>query len=427
MIQKLSLLNNFKEITCFFLLLLSILFINISLEYRNYRELKEDNFYRGDFLVLNHYYKKSAKDTPYSVLKLSNSKFTFYTTSWLKLPHLINQRVELVINSEKITFLEYLMGFYAFSFDLNIKEGSKIKNSIYRYIEESHQNQLTKEFFSAIFLATPISPELREKVIGLGVSHLIALSGFHLGVLSLVLFFVLKFPYSFLQNRYFPYRNQKVDLTIIISIILFFYLQLTNSPPSLIRAFIMMLIGFYLYYKNYEILSFKTLLIAVLIIIALFPKIVFSIGFWFSVAGVFYIYLFLRHFKHLNRWQIFIFLHFWIYLMMIPNIHLLFFNFSYYQLLSPILSMLFIIFYPLEIFLHLIGFGNLVDFLLLKLFHFDIEMYQIETSLEFFSSYIIVSFLAIKYKIAIYILFAMTLYLLSDLLFDERCLVSHLT
>ncbi|MGP8330676.1 MAG: ComEC/Rec2 family competence protein, partial [Methanosarcinaceae archaeon] len=343
------------------------------------------------------------------VLKLTNSKFTFYTTSWLKLPNLMNKRVELLVNSEKVTFLDFLMGFYTFSFDLNIKEGNKIKNSIFKYIENSHQNQLTKEFFSAIFLATPISLELREKVIALGVSHLIALSGFHLGVLSLVLFFILKFPYSFLQNRYFPYRNKKVDLTIIISIILFFYLQLTNSPPSLIRAFIMMLIGFYLYYKNYEILSFKTLLIAVLIIIALFPKIVFSIGFWFSIAGVFYIYLFLHHFKHLSKWLIFILLHFWVYFMMMPVIHFVFLDFSYYQLFSPILSMLFIVFYPLEILLHLIGGGHLLDDLLLKLLSFEIEMYEIETSLEFLSFYIFISLLAIKYKKSIYILFAMTL------------------
>ena len=412
MIQKLSLLNNFKEIAYFFLLILTLFVINISLEYKNYKEFKKEKFYRDTFLVLNHYHKERKNHKKYSVLKLTNSKFTFYTTSWLKLPNLINQRVELLINSEKVTFLEYLMGFYTFSFDLNIKKGDKFKNFIYEYIKNSHQNQFTKEFFSAIFLATPISQKLREKVIALGISHLIALSGFHLGVLSIILFYILKFPYGFLQNRYFPYRNKKVDLTIFISIILFFYLQLTNSPPSLIRAFIMMIIGFYLYYKNYKILSFKTLLIAVLIIIALFPKILFSVGFCLSIAGVFYIYLFLHHFKELNRWLIFILLHFWVYFMMIPIIHFFFLDFSYYQLLSPILSMLFIVFYPLEILLHLVTKGDLLDDLLLKLLSFDIKIYEIESSLELLSLYIFISLLAIREKRAIYILFFINSYYL---------------
>ena len=55
-----------------------------------------------------------------------------------------------------------------------------------------------KELFNALFLATPINKSLRDKCVDFGVSHLIALSGFHLGVLSFVLYWVVYLFYKFI-------------------------------------------------------------------------------------------------------------------------------------------------------------------------------------------------------------------------------------
>ncbi len=412
MLEKLPLIESRKEIFLFLLIIFILFSINLSFEYRNYKKIVEEGFYRDDFIVLNQYRKKTKRNKTYFILKLSNGDFTFYTNSYLKLPNILNKRVNLVLNTEKISFLDYLKGFYSYSFDLNILDTKPtFKDFLIDYIKSSHKNREMREFFLAIFLAVPPSKELREKINILGVSHLIAISGFHLGILTLILFFLLKYPYYFLQNRYFPYRNREVDLTIITSSILLLYIGLTNSPPSLIRSFVMMIIGFYLYYRNYQLLSFKTLLIALLIIISLFPKLLFSLSLWFSVAGVFYIYLFLHYFKKLNKITIFILLNFWVFLLMFPISHSIFPQFSYYQFLSPILSMLFTIFYPLEIFLHFIGFGNLLDGAILKLLSLNGEIIMVETPLYFFIGYIILSLLSIFHRFFLFLL------LITDIIF----------
>ena len=402
---QLSLFSNLKELLWFFMIFLVLLFGNLYLNYQNFQEMKEENFYRGEFKVLNHYHKYTKHHKKYNVLKLRHKNFTFYTTSWLKLPNLIENKIGLLINTEKITFLDFMMGFYTFSFDLEILERKNFKIEMIDYISSFHEDKLSKELFLAIFLAIPPSTELREKVIFLGIAHLIALSGFHLGLLFLILFFTLKIPYHFFQNRFFPYRNSKFDLTIFIFSILFFYLLFTNSPPSLIRAFVMMILVFSLYFRNYQLLSFRTLFFAILVIIALLPKLFFSIGFWFSIAGVFYIYLFFHHFKHLNKILIFILIHIWVYLLMIPITHIIFVEFTFYQFFSPLLSMLFIPFYPLEIFLHTIHLGNLLDFPIIKLFSIRPQIYQIQTSYEFLILYLLTSLLSIRYKPFLYLLF----------------------
>ncbi|MDN5052808.1 ComEC/Rec2 family competence protein, partial [Aliarcobacter butzleri] len=70
-----------------------------------------------------------------------------------------------------------------------------------------------------------------------GIAHVVALSGFHLVVLSFVIYWILYFPYKFFQDRYFPYRNRKLDILLITIAILFYYLILTDIVPSLLRSF----------------------------------------------------------------------------------------------------------------------------------------------------------------------------------------------
>jgi len=115
----------------------------------------------------------------------------------------------------------------------------------------------------------------------------------------------------------------------------------------------------------------QTLFITILLLLALFPRLLFSLGFGLSVAGVGYIFLFLIHFKSLNKiWQ-FILLPIWVYLMMLPYSLVIFGNFSLYHPLSILWSILFTLFYPLMIFLHLINHGNLLDTPLEMLLHLE--------------------------------------------------------
>ncbi|ETJ82416.1 hypothetical protein X908_04200 [Campylobacter jejuni subsp. jejuni 81-176-DRH212] len=55
---------------------------------------------------------------------------------------------------------------------------------------------------------------------------------------------------------------------------------------------------FYLLCKNIKIINFVTLFCSILLCISLYPRLLFSIGFLFSILGVFYIFLYMHHFAN---------------------------------------------------------------------------------------------------------------------------------
>jgi len=231
-----------------------------------------------------------------------------------------------------------------------------LKQKLSSFINRQHTNTNIAALYNALFLASPLPKAMQIQFSKLGISHLIAISGFHLGVLAAILFFLFKYPYKILQNRYFPYRSYKRDSFIFISLILLGYLLFLDSPPSLLRAFAMLIVGFVLYDRGIQVISMQTLLVTILLLLALFPKLIFSIGFWLSISGVFYIFLFLIHFKEISKIKQFVLLPFWVYLMMLPYSLAIFGNFSLYHPLSILWTSLFTLFYPLSIALHVMGF-----------------------------------------------------------------------
>jgi competence protein ComEC len=160
----------------------------------------------------------------------------------------------------------------------------------------------------------------------------------------------------------------------------------------------MMAFGFLLYVRHIKIFSFEVLAVVVLFLIAIDPSLLFSVGFWFSVSGIYYIYLFIHHFSDLNKWLILLLINIWVFVLMAPVVHFIFPNFTIYQLFSPILSLAFAIFYPVELVLHLVGYGGVFDGLLLKLFEIDPNFIEIKTPLWFLISYVVLSLLAILNK-----------------------------
>jgi len=99
-----------------------------------------------------------------------------------------------------------------------------------------------------------------------------------------------------------------------------------------------------------------------------------------------------------------LFFNFWIYFAMNPMVHYFFDTTSYEQLLSPILTILFTIFYPMELFLHTIGYGGVLDEYLKVFLSHKFNSFSVSTSLWFFAIYLVVSFAAIFSKKAFYIL-----------------------
>ena len=382
------------------LVLITILLINISIEYSKYQELIDDEVYETKVKVLNIYPKKD-----YNILRLSASNFDFFTNidkseSVEKLDIL-----NILILSKNISFLDYLKGFYAKSIIFKkIEKQSGFKDEIIKKIDSNHEDNITKELFQALFLAIPISKELRDICTNYGISHLIALSGFHLGVLSFVIYWIFYFPYTYLHKKYFLYRNKKYDLLLISISFLFFYLILTNVVPSLLRAFVMFVFAIFLLRYNIKLFSYTTLFIVFLIVISLFPKYFFSLGFWFSIIAVFYIFLFLQYFSKLNKYLQIVLFNLWMFLIFNPIVHFYFPQTSYEQFLSPLITILFTFFYPFEIFAHIFDFAIYFDGFIKKFLYWDMYVYNVETPFYFFIVYLMFSLASIFYKKAFWVL-----------------------
>ena len=351
-------------------LLLSLIAIRLAFSYEDYREFISKPFYFTHAEVV-HSYEKSRHGKAYRVLKLrSDEGYVFYTTTHKKGPFEHTRlRLQLFPN-EKIGFGDYMGTFYVKS---RIKEVEPLPKGTKAWLMErvasQHENAGLADFYNAIFFATPIGKALREKISLLGVSHLVALSGFHLGILWGLLYGALLLLYRPLQQRRFPYRHALFDVGLLTVLLLGGYLWFVGFPPSLLRSYAMLLLGWLLLLLGIELLSFTLLTTITLLLIALFPSLLFSIGFWLSIAGVFYIFLLLQYTQGQSKWVVsLLVIPLGIFLMMLPVVHTIFTATSPWQLSSPLLSILFIPFYPLVIVLHLVGAGDLLDTLLKGLF-----------------------------------------------------------
>lgn len=411
-IEKVSLFKNKRDFFIFLAILTFTLFYSLLIEYHNYKTLTRFDSNIVDAVVFKQYTKsktnEKGKIKTYQVLKLKSSQgFSFYTSTKESTPSLVGKRVQLELYMKEMSFYKYFTIFYSSSNIISLQ--NTLKEKLNSYITSSHNDENSSAIYQALYTATPLPKDLQTSFSQLGVSHLFAISGFHLGVLSALIFFILKVPYKFLQNRYFSYRNSKRDIFIITASILLVYLLFLDTPASLLRAFTMLLIGFILYDRGIKIISMQTLSLSVLILLALFPRLLFELGFWLSVSGVFYIFLFLIHFKHLSKvWQ-FILIPLWVYLLMLPFSLVIFSSFSLYHPLSIIWTSLFTLFYPLSIFLHIIGFGNLFDSSLKMLISLIESNQVVELDLKWLILSLILSFISIFKKEVVWLLLLFTL------------------
>ncbi|WP_276882380.1 ComEC/Rec2 family competence protein [Campylobacter cuniculorum] len=390
-----------KEFLFLFAVCLSIFIFNISLEYKNFLEFKQSkHHFIEDAILLQSSTKMNSKNKQYFVLKIKNKEFSFYTTTYKDLNLSKNQHLSLRIITKNLSFKDYLSKkFYVPSYDLKPLQ-IKAQNAFISYFLNQHKNTKIKEFYGALFFALDISSELRRDINHYGIAHLIAISGYHIGLLFTLTFFILAPLYGFFQKRYFPYRNLKFDLSLIIFILLLVYAYFIGFVPSFTRSLIMAFFGFYLLMKNIKIFSFLTLFISVCIAISLYPKLLFSVGFLFSVLGVFYIFLYIHHFsKYFNTFTNIILLNFWTFFAMTLPVLYFFPLISYQQILGVFLSMIFVFFYPCVLFLHLIGFGGILDEILLIFLNFKLTATEIHLNFWIFLVYILSALLSIRFAI----------------------------
>lgn len=344
-----------------------LLAINLYLEYLNYQKLDFSKPTSLNAQILLQYPKTKDQKT-YFVLKLQSKNMIFYTTIKEPLKNLQYRHAQFFGRIKSCSFLESLKScfFQTYSFSLTRKQD--FKSHVRHFIDSAHSNALVGNLYRALFIGDSLNKDLRDRANALGINHLLAISGFHLGILSASVYFLFSLFYTPLQKRYFPYRNAFYDIGVLVWVFLLGYLLLLDFLPSFFRAFLMGLLGFLACFFGVRILSFKLLVLACCIAIALLPKLLFSVGFLLSVCGVWYIFLFLKHtqifFKNssfLMRFFQAIALSVLVFLNMLIIAHAFFPMFSPYQLFSIPLGLIFIVFFPLSLFLHAVGLGSLLD------------------------------------------------------------------
>ncbi len=344
-----------------------LLALNLYLEYLNYQKLDFSKPTSLNAQILLQYPKTKDQKT-YFVLKLQSKGMIFYSTIKEPLKNLQYRYAQFFGKIKPCSFLESLRScfFQTYSFSLTRKQD--FKSHVRHFIDSAHSSALVGNLYRALFIGDSLNKDLRDRANALGINHLLAISGFHLGILSVSVYFLFSLFYTPLQKRYFPYRNAFYDIGVLVWVFLLGYLLLLDFLPSFFRAFLMGLLGFLACFFGIRLLSFKLLILACCIAIALLPKLLFSVGFLLSVCGVWYIFLFLKHTQAFFKTSSFLMRSFQVislsalvFLNMLIIAHAFFPMFSPYQLFSIPLGLIFIVFFPLSLFLHAVGLGSLLD------------------------------------------------------------------
>ncbi len=352
----------------FLLFLLIIASLSLSWEYLQYRELTrfDDPLVRASVIDQE---VRLIGEKPMTSIKFRLENGTAVRSAMSPyLRDLRGREVLVELRVAKVTFLDYLSGFRTRGNIQEVYPELSLKERWYRSIAAAHEDGWMQELYGALFVATPFSQELQEKVGAMGLSHILSISGYHYGIISLIAYFLLRSPYRWVQGRYFPWRHGNRDLFVVVAGILFFYLWALEFNPAMVRAFGMLAVGYWLYDRGIKIISFQTLLIAVGVLLAFWPKLFFALGFWFSAFGVLSIFVFVRYYEHWKAWQIFLALHIWCYLVLLPISLAVFGKFGWAHIGSIPLALAFNLYYPAVSALHLAGWGELFDPWLVALF-----------------------------------------------------------
>ena len=393
-----------RDIFCILILLIVIFCLSLGYEFYKYRQLTSDKNINITAKVLLQY-----KKNDYFVLKLKDSSgATFYTTSRDDLIDLKGKFVRIYgILNKNCDFLSYLKSCYVISFTISLLHKKDYRDGVIDYVNSQHNYfyfdgafdiNLLGSLYNGIFLATPMDKKIRDFSASLGIAHIFAISGFHLGILSFVFYLILSPLYRILQKRYFSYRNEFYDINFIVLFVAFLYLIVLDFNPSFLRSFAMFAFGLFVLFSGIKLLSYKLLFTCIAFILALFPNIFFSIGFWLSCAGVFYIYLYLQYFKSINKIYSLFLLNFIVFFNMLIIAHYFFYVFSPWQIISPFLTIAFVVFYPLMLFLHIFNLGFILDSPLLLLINYDFFNVELQTPFWLLCGFVIISLLAIFSK-----------------------------
>ena len=163
----------------------------------------------------------------------------------------------------------------------------KYLQTIFNRAEEDYSYGI-KNINRAILLGdnTRIKKDLKDKIRYIGLSHIFAMSGLHIGLVIAIFYFIFK---KTIKNK------KVIEILLLISITLY-YLSVKESP-SFTRAYIMAIVYLLgkLFYEKVDL--GKTLFISAIVSILINPTVIFSISFQLSygaMIAIIYIFPYIR-------------------------------------------------------------------------------------------------------------------------------------
>lgn len=122
-----------------------------------------------------------------------------------------------------------------------------------------------------------LSPELKMIYRQAGASHLLALSGMHLGILyGMVIVFARRYMYG-------SYRGL---VTALVLLLIWSYTMLSGAPKSLLRASLMLTVTLFCQISQRQYRAIDILVLAMAIVFLADPAAVMDIGFQFSCSAM---------------------------------------------------------------------------------------------------------------------------------------------
>lgn len=282
-------------------------------------------------ILINYYIKKNEN---YSNLKIGsiikvegkldypkkNTNFNLFNYK----NYLLSEKIYFVLTANKITHIKDTDNIFF-----------KAKNLLINYIN----NFKTKDYLYTFILGNTslLEQDTKESFQNNGISHLFAVSGMHITLISTLLMYLLK---KITKNH---------DISYIITIfILLFYTFITNFSSSILRAFLLFLLIYINKKFKFNLKTIEIIMLILLILLMYNPFYIYSIGFKFTFIISIILILFskkINNFKnYFSKLLMTSLISFFISLPIVIN------NFFEINLISPLLNLIFVPFISIIIF-----------------------------------------------------------------------------
>jgi len=177
---------------------------------------------------------------------------------------------------------------------LDIKKGSRFVDKVRRYIKEKIEDSGAghQGIIKALTLGdrTSIDDETRDIFQKTGTSHILAISGLHIGIITGFFFFIIRWLLRRKRSIALSGRDRRYASIITILFPVLFML-LTGATVSTVRATIMVLIFLWAIFFQRQRDIINTVFITALIILIIYPHSLFTPSFQLSFLSVIFIIL----------------------------------------------------------------------------------------------------------------------------------------